>query len=193
MRDGSGKLPLPQAPGVLTVAISFASQTAMSNLISGVFLSFEQPFQGGDAISVDGVSGEVLSIELLSVRIRTWDNQMVRVPSSKVLQGKTINLNHYPIRRVELEVVVGYGADVDQVRDLLIATATENPLCLADPAPAVTPGGFTDTAMKLTICAWATTANFGALKYRLMADVCKGLEDAGVPRPALPWVGRPVD
>src|SRR5690606_5360707 len=62
------------AAGVLTVAIGFASQTSASNLISGLFLIGERPFEVGDTIQVGGTSGEVLSIDALSVKLRTFDN-----------------------------------------------------------------------------------------------------------------------
>jgi len=61
------------AAGVFTVAISFASQTAASNLISGIFLLFEHPFKVGDTVEVKGINGVVDSIDLLSTKLKTPD------------------------------------------------------------------------------------------------------------------------
>lgn len=69
------------AAGILTFAIGFASQTSLSNLISGLFLLGERPFEVGDLIIVGGTRGIVLSIDLLSVKLRTPDNLFVRLPN----------------------------------------------------------------------------------------------------------------
>ncbi|MCB1618545.1 MAG: mechanosensitive ion channel, partial [Pseudomonadales bacterium] len=61
------------AAGILTVAVGFASQTSASNLISGLFLIAERPFHPGEIIDVGGITGEVLAIDLLSIKLRTFD------------------------------------------------------------------------------------------------------------------------
>ena len=58
------------AAGILTVAFGFASQTSMSNLISGVFLIGERSFEPGDIISVGATVGEVLQVDLPRPRNR---------------------------------------------------------------------------------------------------------------------------
>lgn len=79
------------AAGILSVAIGFASQTSASNLISGLFLMMERPFSIGDVIRVEQTTGEVISIDLLSVKIRTFDNLFVRIPNESMIK----NSSHY--------------------------------------------------------------------------------------------------
>ena len=69
------------AAGVLTVAVGFAAQTSASNLISGVFLMIERPFITGDVVRVGDIDGVVITIDLLSTKLRTFSNVMVRVPN----------------------------------------------------------------------------------------------------------------
>lgn len=66
------------AAGVVGIAIGFASQTSVSNIISGIFLISEKPFVAGDFIEVAGIRGTVESIDLLSLKLKTPDNQFVR-------------------------------------------------------------------------------------------------------------------
>lgn len=87
------------AAGVLSVAIGFASQTSASNLISGLFLIGEKPFSVGDVICVGETVGEVLSIDLLSVKLRTFDNVFVRVPNETLIKSQIVNLTRFDIRR----------------------------------------------------------------------------------------------
>jgi small-conductance mechanosensitive channel len=73
------------AAGIAGVAIGFAAQTSISNIISGLFLVSEKAFSVNDVIQIEGFTGTVLSIDLLSVKIRTLDNQYVRIPNEKLI------------------------------------------------------------------------------------------------------------
>jgi small-conductance mechanosensitive channel len=89
------------AAGILSVAIGFASQTSASNLISGLFLMMERPFLIGDVIRVGDTTGEVISIDLLSVKVRTFDNLFVRLPNESMIKTQVTTLTKFPIRRAE--------------------------------------------------------------------------------------------
>src|SRR5690606_3033117 len=118
------------AAGVLSVALGFASQTSASNLISGLFLIGEQPFQLGDTIKVGNTTGEVLSIDLLSVKLRTFDNLYVRIPNESLIKSEMTNLTRFPIRRFDLLIGVAYKENISQVRQIMQNVADNNPLCM---------------------------------------------------------------
>ncbi len=80
------------AAGIVSVAVGFASQTSASNLISGLFLLAEKPFQIGDVIKVGDTTGEVLTIDLLSVKLRTYDNLYVRIPNESLIKSQVTTL-----------------------------------------------------------------------------------------------------
>ena len=101
------------AAGILTIAIGFASQTSASNLVSGLFLMAEQPFVVDVWIQIDDVVGTVLAIDLLAVRIRLFDNTMVRIPNESIIKSRLTNLTRFPIRRADINVGVAYKEDVD--------------------------------------------------------------------------------
>ena len=123
------------AAGIFSVAIGFASQTSASNLISGLFLLGERPFGVGDIIRVGSTTGEVLSIDLLSAKLRTFDNLYVRIPNETMLKSEVTTLTRFPIRRVDLQIGVAYKENIEKVRDVLFAVADKNPLSLEDPQP----------------------------------------------------------
>ncbi|MFN9975907.1 MAG: mechanosensitive ion channel family protein, partial [Phycisphaerae bacterium] len=99
------------AAGILTVAVGFAAQTSASNLISGLFLMFERPFVVGNSIVIGDLRGEVVAIDMLSTKIRTFTNMMVRIPNETLVKSNIVNLSYFPIRRVDLEVGVAYSSD----------------------------------------------------------------------------------
>ena len=142
------------AAGVLTVAVGFAAQTSASNLISGLFLIIERPFGVGDIIDVDRFRGEVLAIDLLSCRIRTFDNLHVRIPNETMVKSSIVNRSFFPIRRVEVLVGVSYNADARRVQSILIDLCKEEPLVLQNPAPVCVFDSFGASSIDFKLMAW---------------------------------------
>lgn len=171
------------AAGVLSVAIGFASQTSASNLISGLFLIGEQPFQIGDVIKVGNTTGEVLSIDLLSVKLRTFDNLFVRIPNESLIKSEVTNLTRFPIRRFDLLLGVAYKEDIAKVRKVLFDVADQNPLSLDEPAPSFLFMGFGDSALNIQFSVWSTTENFRALRNSLQEEIKVAFDQAGIEIP----------
>lgn len=171
------------AAGVLSVAIGFASQTSASNLISGLFLIGEKPFQIGDTIKVGNTIGEVLSIDLLSVKLRTFDNLFVRIPNESLIKSEVTNMTRFPIRRFDLLLGVAYKENIAHVRKVLFEVAEKNPLSLDEPAPAFLFTGFGDSALTLQFSVWCSTTNFRALRNSLQEEIKLAFDAAGIEIP----------
>jgi small-conductance mechanosensitive channel len=171
------------AAGVLTVAIGFASQTTASNLISGLFLIGERSFEIGDIIRVGDTTGEVLSIDALSVKLRTFDNLFVRIPNETLIKSEVTTLSRFPIRRLDLMLGVAYKEDIDHVREVLMGVADGNPLCLDEPAPLFIFTGFGDSALEIQFSVWAKRENFLALRNGITAEIKAAFDGAGIEIP----------
>ena len=159
------------AAGILSVAIGFASQTSASNLISGLFLLGERPFGVGDVIRVGSTTGEVLSIDLLSAKLRTFDNLYVRIPNETMLKSEVTTLTKFPIRRIDLQLGVAYKENIERVKLVLLAVAEKNPLCLDAPKPLFIFQGFGDSALSLQFSVWAIRENFLELKNSIQYEI----------------------
>ena len=171
------------AAGVLSVAIGFASQTSASNLVSGLFLIVEKPFAIGDVIQIGGTTGEVLAIDLLSVKLRTFDNKFVRIPNESVIKSEVSTLTRFPIRRVDLQIGVAYREDLERVREVLLEAADRNLLCLDEPKPVFILLGFGDSSIDLQFSVWATRENFLDLKNSIQLDIKAAFDEAGIEIP----------
>lgn len=155
------------AAGVMSVAVGFAAQTSVSNVISGLFLMGEGPFAVGDVVTIDGETGEVMSIDFLSVKLRTFDNRLVRIPNESILKSKVINVTKFPIRRYDLQVGVAYSEDLDKVKSVLVTVAYDNPVCLAEPEPLFIVVGFGESSINLQFSVWAASENYLELRNTL--------------------------
>lgn len=171
------------AAGVLSVAIGFASQTSASNIISGLFLIGERPFQLGDVIKVGNTTGEVLSIDLLSVKLRTFDNLYVRIPNESLIKTEMINMTRFPIRRFDLMIGVAYKEDISQVRQILQQVADNNPLSLDEPVPLFIFNGFADSSLSIQFSVWTKRENFRDLRNSLQEEVKIAFDQAGIEIP----------
>ncbi len=171
------------AAGVLTVAVGFASQTSASNLISGLFLMAEEPFVVGDLIRVGDTTGEVLAIDLLSVKIRTFDNLFVRVPNETLIKSEVTTLTKFPIRRADIQVGVAYKEDIARVRQVLLEVAEQNPLCLEEPKPLFIFRGYGDSSLDMQFSVWTPRENFIELKNSIYEEIKAAFDAAGIEIP----------
>jgi small-conductance mechanosensitive channel len=171
------------AAGVLTVAIGFASQTSASNLISGLFLIGERPFEVGDIIKIGNTTGEVLSIDALSVKLRTFDNLFVRIPNETLIKSEVTTLTRFPIRRLDLTLGVAYKEDIEGVRQVLMELAERNALCLDEPPPLFIFTGFGDSALTIQFSVWAKRESFLALRNSITAEIKRAFDEAGIEIP----------
>jgi small-conductance mechanosensitive channel len=171
------------AAGVAGIVFGFAAQTSMSSLISGFFLLSEKPFQVGDAIKVDDVSGVVLSVDFLSVKIRTYDNLFVRIPNETIIKSNLTTVTRFPIRRLDLSFVVAYKEDPERVRDLLFSLAEKNPYALDNPPPFFGIDKFDSSGIAVIFCLWFEKSNFWNLKNSIIITIKSAFEEAHIEIP----------
>jgi small-conductance mechanosensitive channel len=171
------------AAGVFSVAIGFASQTSASNLISGLFLMAEKPFTVGDIIKVEDTIGEVLSIDMLSVKVRTHDNLYVRLPNEALIKSKCTTITKFPIRRQDIMVGVAYKEDLQKVKKVLFEVASKNPLCLEEPKPLYVFQNYGDSALNIQFSVWATKADFLEMKNSMYEQIKEAFDRENIEIP----------
>lgn len=171
------------AAGVFTVAISFASQTAASNLISGIFLLFEHPFKVGDTVEVKGIIGVVDSIDLLSTKLKTPDNKLVRIPNEAMIKSEITNLSYFSTRRLDIIVAVAYDCDITMVKSMLLDIAQQCEQVLKDPEPNVSINNFANSAVELKFMVWVSTTEVTVTRNALQEKIKQQFDRAGIETP----------
>ncbi|HNH42763.1 MAG TPA: mechanosensitive ion channel family protein [Agitococcus sp.] len=171
------------AAGIFTVAIGFASQTSASNLISGLFLIGEGSFMVGDTIKVNGTIGEVLSIDLLSIKLRTADNIYVRIPNEQLIKSEVSNLTRFAIRRVPIMVNISYQQDISKVRQVLLTIADKNPLVLDEPKPQVVVQDLASSSINLMFNIWTRKENFLDIRDTIQESIKNAFDEHNIDIP----------
>lgn len=171
--------PLFGAAGVVGIAIGFAAKTVLGNLLSGYLLMAEAPFTEGEVIDADGKIGIVEDIALLSVKVRTFDGKLVRMPSERLVANTFTNNTRNKVRRLDLEVFLKKNADTQKAINLFtkISTSTENGL--SDPNPLVLFKNFNEFSQSFLVGVWYHEDNFVALKNELSATISKRFQAEG--------------
>ena len=168
------------AAGIVGIAVGFASQTSVSNIISGLFLISEKPFAIGDVIKIGGTTGIIQSIDLLSIKIRTFDNLFVRIPNEKILTSEVTNITRFPIRRMDILLQVDYGQDLSKVHGVLAAIASANPWSLDEPEPVLMFTEFKESGIEILLGLWFAKADFVDLKNSIMKDISTRFAEEGI-------------
>jgi small-conductance mechanosensitive channel len=139
----------------LSIGLGIGLQNIAKNFGSGLILVFERPIQVGDFIEVGDLNGTVERIGARSTEIRTLDRVSIIVPNSRFLDSEVINWSHgNPISRLHLPLGVAYGSDPQQVRTVLIESASGHPKVLASPAPSLLFKGFGDSSLDFELLVW---------------------------------------
>ena len=171
------------AAGIAGVAIGFAAQTSVSNLISGLFVLTEGSIHVGDTIIVGDVTGIVDEVKLLSIRVHTFDNQMVRIPNSTIINSNLTNNSYHTKRRWTVKVGVDYSTDMKYALETLQKAADLCPTVLKDPAPSVWFDGFDASSINLVVAVWFKPADFLQTRNDIYIAIKKVLDDANISIP----------
>ncbi len=171
------------AGGILGIALGFASQATVSNVLSGLLLFFERPMLPGDAVDIDGISGKVVEITPLSTRIQTWNGPVVRLPNEAVFKAKITNLSTVKARRFEYEIGISYESDVEKALEVISRVLEEEPYVLVEPAPEVYLKALADSALIIKIKAWAPTEKAYVTSRDLLQKIYLALKKNGIEIP----------
>ena len=171
------------AAGIAGVAIGFAAQTSVSNLISGLFVITEGAIKIGDTIIVDGITGVVDSINLISVTVHTLDNEMVRIPNSTIINTNLMNKSFHSKRRLTVTCPIAYGNDLQLALDTYLKAANDCETVLKEPAPAAWIDKFADSGIDVTVAVWFEPKDFLKTKSDLHIAITKEKALAGLETP----------
>lgn len=168
------------AAGIAGIALGFAAQTSVSNIISGIFLFSEKTFQIGDILQLENMTGTIESVDLLSIKIRTFDNRLVRVPNETMIKSRIVNVTRWPERRLDLKLTLPLGTEPGKVEGLLRDAVTTVPAALPEPRLSFSLEAVDSTEMQFAFGVWLKKEDYYSSKTDLLYAILAGLEGAGL-------------
>ena len=169
--------------GVVGIALGFAAQTTMANLVSGVIIAFAQPIRLGDNVKIDGEYGVVETIGLFYTYIHTWDNRRLIIPNKRLSDQTIFNYTLIDARMPALVVLrLDYTVEFDPVKTLLLEEARSHRLFLPNPPPSVDVVDADETGVSVRLIAWAPTqADAWTMAEDIRESVMRKLATQGAP------------
>ena len=157
---------------VLTLAVSLAVQTLLTNVISGFTLLYTKPFRAGDYVEVGGQAGSVKSIGLTYTELATPDNKNIFIPNSAVTAAEIVNYTVLGTRRVEITVTASYDSPIDGVLEAL-KEAAQVETRLPDKEPFVAVKNYGESAIEYVLHIWSTADDY----WTTLFDVNKRIKE----------------
>ncbi|MFH2059422.1 MAG: mechanosensitive ion channel [Pseudomonadota bacterium] len=170
--------------GVMGLAISFAAQDTVGNMISGIVIIIDRPFKEGDWIALGDMQATVTSIRLRTTVLTTFDNETVVVPNKQISQERVINFTMMPKIRVKIPIGIAYKEKISEARTVLLETVKEDNRILSNPAPIVIVNNLGDSSVNLQLRFWIQNSAEQYAFFWEYTEKCKdALDRAGIEIP----------
>ncbi|TLP82252.1 mechanosensitive ion channel family protein [Maribacter sp. ACAM166] len=165
------------------LAVGLALQGSLANFAGGVLILLFKPFKIGDWISAQSVDGTVMEISIFTTKVSTFGNQIAVIPNGQLSNNTIINYNALDTRRDKIDVGIGYGSNIKQAKEILLAVCTEYETILKEPAPEVYVGELAASSVNLTLRFWANNPDFWAAHFHVMEEIKYRFDAAGIEIP----------
>ncbi|MCG6308102.1 mechanosensitive ion channel [Vibrio alginolyticus] len=185
---GLSQLGLNLAPiltgfGIAGVIIGFALQDTLSNFAAGMMLLIYRPFDVGDFVYAGGVDGKVSHMSLVNTTIRTFDNQIIIVPNSKIWGDVIKNVTHERIRRVDMVFGIGYADDLLKAESVLSDIITSHPSVLRTPEPMIKVHTLNTSSVDFIVRPWVKTDDYWDVYWDVTKEVKLRFDREGISIP----------
>ncbi|WP_132580585.1 mechanosensitive ion channel family protein [Paralcaligenes ureilyticus] len=170
--------------GAAGLAIGLALQGTLQNIAAGIMLLALRPLRAGEYVSVVGkADGTVEEVGLFLTHFRQSDGIQITLPNSLVWGNPIVNYSRNATRRLDFQVGVRYGDDLDLAVETLRGLIGHHKLALPEPKPQVMVNEYRDSTVMINIRVWAQSSDYWDLNFDLYQSARKALEDVGLHLP----------
>ncbi|MCR5413479.1 MAG: mechanosensitive ion channel family protein [Kiritimatiellae bacterium] len=182
-RLGVDVTPLIAGLGVTGFILGFAFQESLGNLASGMMIAINEPFKVGDFVEAAGMSGTIAEVNMMATVMTTPDNKRIVMPNKSVWGSPITNYSAQDTRRVDMQMGIAYGEDVERALDVMLEAVNRVPGVLAEPAASVSVAGLDSSQITVNIRPWAKNADYWTVRSATLAAVKAELNNAGIEIP----------
>ncbi|MBB5396371.1 mechanosensitive ion channel family protein [Mucilaginibacter sp. AK015] len=169
--------------GALGVAAGLALSGTLQNFAGGVLILLLKPFDIDDHIIAQGQDGRVQGIQLFFTELLTADNKTVIIPNGKLFNEVITNIGRQGKRRLDIDFKLGFGVDIEQVKEILEKSITGTSNILGQPATKVGVLALEADGMRFTVRVWVDPAHYLATKMALQEKIVNNLRAAEIKLP----------
>jgi len=169
---------------VCLLGLSYGLKDVIKNYIAGILLSLKSPFKVGDTVKIKQFVGKVEKMELQSTSLKTFDNRDVTIYNSDILNQSIQNYSRYPMKRIELNVNLGYGTDVEKATRIFEKILTAEQSILKAPKYSIVFKAFSKDYITVQLKFWVQLpSNFLKVRTDLAYKIYKAFDEASLLTP----------
>lgn len=162
------------------VGVGMALSGTLQNFAGGVMVLLNRPFRIGDYICTQGVEGTVKEIKLFNTTINTVDNKLIIVPNGGIIGNIINNYSAEEARRVDWSVSISYGDDYQAAKATIEELLAADSRIKRDPAPFIALSELSDSAVKITVRAWVSAADYWGVFFEMNEKIYTTLPTKGI-------------
>lgn len=162
---GINVVPFVAGAGIAGIAVGFAAKDTLSNLIAGILLIIDRPFEVGDRIELwsapqgSATWGDVIDIGLRATKIRTTDNIVIIIPNNEIMMRDIVNYTTISSDiRVRINIGVSYDTDIKKAKSVILEVAKTAEWIVTNPPPRVVVRQFGESSVDLQLRVWIKDA-----------------------------------
>lgn len=171
------------ALGAAGLAIGLALQGTLANIASGIMLLVLRPFQVGDYIDAQTVSGTVNAIGLFTTEMTQANGLFVMVPNSQLWNRPIINFSRHKTRRLEIITGIGYGDSIADAKAILANICAQDARILASPAPQIYVNSLDESSVGIGLRVWTNTSDYIATERDAIEAIKHDFDENGITIP----------
>ncbi|WP_158989677.1 mechanosensitive ion channel family protein [Mucilaginibacter sp. L196] len=171
--------------GAFGVAAGLALSGTLQNFAGGVLILMLKPFQIDDNIVAQGQDGVVTTIQIFYTVLITADNKTVIIPNGKLFNEVIVNVTREGKRRLDFEIKLGYAANVEQVKTIILDAIKVTPNILPDPRNKVGISALEVDGVKFVVNVWVNPSDFGTTRLALHEKIINDLVSGGIKLPGM--------
>jgi small-conductance mechanosensitive channel len=168
---------------IMGLILAFGMQDTFTNFFAGIWLSALRPIDKDEVVNVAGITGKVSAVGIMATEFLTPDNKYITVPNKLVWGSPIENYSRMPIRRVDVDVGIGYSESVENAIKVAMQLMRKHKMVLKDPAPTVVSTALADSSVNLQLRPWAKTDDYWTVKDDITQGVLNAYRDAGIEIP----------
>ncbi len=170
--------------GVAGIALGFAAQETVANMIAGFLIFWDRPFKIGDYITTQSQYGRVQEITMRTTRVRTMENTYAVIPNKQIIGELLVNHSLYGELRVNVPIGIAYKERIAEARRVLLPALARVPSVLQDPPPEVVASALGSSSVDLQARVWiADAAHERPVSFAVLEACKEALDEAGIEIP----------
>ena len=180
---GLNLAPILTGFGVAGIIVGFALQDTLSNFASGMMLLIYRPFDVGDLVEAGSITGKVSHMSLVNTTIKTFSNEIIIVPNSKIWGDIIKNVTHEKVRRIDMVFGIGYSDDIEKTERVLQEIVESHPSVLRSPEPNIKLHTLNSSSVDFIVRPWVKTDDYWDVYWDITREVKMRFDREGISIP----------